>query len=116
VTILVGRTGWLLHGLLALSIAFGLAFNVIGPVRYVAEQNVERQRSIDRFDLDYLVSLGSDAVPVTMRVLADRPLPPGDIDRVLDEMAVASGLTDDGNRAWQAWNLSRERARELLGR
>jgi hypothetical protein len=31
-------------------------------------------------------------------------------------MAAASGLNDEANSAWQAWNFSQERARGLLGR
>ena len=40
--IALDRTRWLPHGLVMLSVAFGLAFNVIGPVRFIAEQNIAR--------------------------------------------------------------------------
>jgi hypothetical protein len=120
-TILANRSGWLLHGMLALSILFGLAFNIIGPVRFVAEQNVNqalerRAKGVFRFDAIYLATLGSDAVPAALRVFADLPLPPSVHERLMDEIAEASGLGDKGNEPWQAWNFSREQARELLGR
>ena len=41
---------------------------------------------------------------------------PAVIERFYDRVAESSGLNDPGNDAWQAWNLSREKARELLGR
>jgi len=121
-TILANRSAWLLHGMLGLSIVFGAVFNVIGPVRFVADQNVGRilgsglTGGKTDFDLAYLIDLGGDAVPAVSRWLSDRPLPPEVVQRITDEMAWASGLDDPRNEAWQAWNLSREHARELLGR
>ena len=123
-TILANRSGWLLHGMLALSMLFGLAFNLIGPVRFVAEQNVgrfigpEALPQEDRAPLDvlYLSGLGSDAVAPVLHFLDSRSLPGGFVSRTLNEMVRTSGLDDEGNSAWQAWNFSREQARELLGR
>ena len=113
-TILANCSGWLLHGMLALSMLFGLAFNVIGPVRFVAEQNVGRIDS--ELDRQYLLSLGPDAVTFMLADIVDRPLPPSVLEHYLDEIAASSGLDEKRNRAWQAWNFSREHARELLGR
>ena len=123
-TILANRSGWLVHGLVVLSVLFGLAFNVIGPVRLVAEQNVDRMRvsaelapdAYEGLDLEYLARLGGDAVPAVLGFLDNRPLPPSIHERMRDTLAAASGLDDPGNTTWQAWNLSRENARELLGR
>jgi hypothetical protein len=100
--------------MLALSMLFGLAFNVIGPVRFVAEQNVGRIDS--ELDRQYLLSLGPDAVTFMLADIVDRPLPPSVLEHYLDEIAASSGLDEKRNRAWQAWNFSREHARELLGR
>jgi hypothetical protein len=113
-TIIVNRSGWLLHVMLGLSVVFGLAFNVIGPVQFVAQRNVDRLQSGERGDLDYVVTLGADAVPAFVQAVSggSRPVPP----QLLDEMAWASGLDNPGNEAWQAWNLSRENARGVLGR
>jgi hypothetical protein len=123
-TILANRSGWLLHGMLALSMLFGLAFNLIGPVRYVAEQNVARMRvsaelapgAYEGLDLYYLTGLGSDVVPTVLGYVGNRPLPQSILLRVDRELSEAAGLNDEGNSAWQAWNFSREQARELLGR
>lgn len=122
--LLTDRTAWLLHGLAVLSVAFGIGFNVLGPVHFVAERNLERVNHPETIpvggehdlDVDYLMSLGSDAVDVVQRWMVARPLPPQLVERMTERMAESSGLNEEGNRAWQAWNLSRERARELLGR
>jgi hypothetical protein len=116
-TILANRSGWLVHGLVVLAVLFGLAFNLVGPVRLVAEENVKlyrAQRLADGLDFEYLISLGSDAVPAATEAFSgwSRPIPP----LWLEELAGSSGLSDPGNETWQAWNLSREKARELLGR
>lgn len=115
-TILANRSGWLLHGMLALSIAFGIGFNVIGPVAFVADRDVDRGLTGANLDIDYVIGLGADAVPAVIRSLNARPLPPSVLARYENRMAAASGLDDPRNGAWQAWNLSRERARERLGR
>jgi len=121
--IVADRSGWLLHGMLVLSVAFGLAFNVIGPVRFVAEQNVARALhpelvapgGQDGLDVWYLASLGNDALTVLAEAA---PHLPSAADRqsaevALEDRAIYLSATD---QAWQSWNLSRERARSLLTR
>jgi hypothetical protein len=121
--ILTDRTAWLLHGMLVLSVAFGLAFNLIGPVRFVAEQNVARALNPELvapggrggLDVWYLASLGDDAIPVLAEAASRLPA-------AADRQSVAIALEDRAvylsgtEHAWQAWNLSRERARSLLTR
>jgi uncharacterized protein DUF4153 len=124
VAILTDRTRWLVHGLLALSVIFGLLFNLVGPVRFVAEQNVARALHPELvpaggetgLDVWYLASLGDDAVAVLADALprlpvADRP----DAQGVLAQRRLMLEIDERGS-AWQAWNLSRERARSLLTR
>jgi hypothetical protein len=115
------RTRWLIHAMLAVSIVFGLAFNVIGPVRLVAEQNVARALhpelvapgGQDGLDVSYLASLGDDALPVLVDSLCRLPGPFGprahDVANAWKERLARNAP----GRAWQAWNLSRERAREV---
>jgi hypothetical protein len=122
-TIVTDRTAWLLHGLLLLSFAFGVAFNLIGPVRYVAEQNVARAVNPELvapggeegFDMWYLASLGDDAIVVLAESL---PRLPAAADRVsvAEVLKGRAFFLDAADRSWQAWNLSRERARTLLSR
>jgi hypothetical protein len=116
------RMRWLPHGMVVLSVAFGLAFNVIGPVRFIAEQNITRVAegtlpadAYDGVDLGYLAFLGDDALKVIAESYPNR-LPPsvlGDAQDLLEARAsvlARDSSTDD----WQAWNLSRERIRALL--
>ncbi len=115
------RTRWLAHGLLVLSFGFGVAFNLIGPVHYVAERNIERAVQPELvpadgqsgLDVYYLASLGDDALPVLSDNLCSLPssVSPDAFDAVkawTDRIA-----RDASSRPWQAWNLSRERARDI---
>lgn len=116
-TLATDRTRWLPHVLLALALAFGVAFNVIGPVRFIAEQNVARALhpelvapgGFTGLDVRYLASLGEDAVPVVAENLCS--LPDADEARLALIAARERLAHDEAGRAWQAWNLSRERAR-----
>ena len=119
VTLATNRSRWLLHGILALSFAFGLAFNVIGPVHLVTEQNIQRALHPQLvapggetgLDIFYLASLGDDALPLLFKHRCDLPLSE-DALRSL-EMRVNILSSDVAGSAWQAWNLSRERAKHL---
>ncbi len=124
VTLATDRSRWLIHGMLALSILFGLAFNLIGPVSLIAQQNLARAIHPELvaaggetgLDLAYLASLGDDVVP---RLVDALPALPRDLRRQAQEVldARAAQLVEDRSiTAWQSWNLSRERARSRLVR
>ncbi|RPH36496.1 MAG: DUF4173 domain-containing protein [Chloroflexi bacterium] len=117
------RTKWLLHGMVVLSVVFGIGFNLIGPVRFIAEQNVAR--AIDPslvppggetgLDVYYLSSLGTDADIVMAESLADLPQPErAEVADALEHTArdLRSNPYLD---AWQGWNLSRTTIAEQLG-
>ena len=118
VTLATDRTRWLLHGMIVLSFGFGLGFNLVGPVRFIAEQNIARvvhpelvaPGGFAGLDVSYLATLGDDAVPIlagNLCSLASR--------EASDALRSAKQrLTrDQAGQAWQAWNLSRERARAI---
>lgn len=121
VALAANRSRWLIRAMLGVSIMFGLAFNVIGPVRLVAEQNVARAvhpelvapGGQEGLDLHYLASLGDDALPVLAENLCKLPAAVGanayDVVKAWTERLDSDGA----GRPWQAWNLSRERARDL---
>src|SRR3990170_3665388 len=121
-TLATDRSRWLLHAMLVVSFAFALAFNLIGPVRLVAERNIERAIHPELvapggesgLDVAYLASLGDDAIPVLAKHLCDLPASLG----AEAEAALADQVSwlrhDDPGRAWQAWNLSRERGRDTV--
>jgi hypothetical protein len=116
------RTKWLPHVMVVLSVLFGVAFNVIGPVRFIAEQNVARvihpelvaPGGFSGLDVDYLSSLGTDADIVLAEALPSLPEPERTETRAALDRSAADLEADTAGQAWQAWNLSREQARELL--
>lgn len=124
IALALDRTRWLPHGLVALSIVFGLGFNLIGPVRFIAEQNIARaihphlvapggETGLDAW---YLAWLGDDALIVLAEGLPD--LPPAERREVAALLLDRARFDADLARptSWQAWNLSRERTRSLLVR
>jgi len=122
VTLATDRSRWLLHGMLALSIVFGVAFNIIGPVRLIAEQNLARAIHPElvaaggetTVDVWYLNLLGDDAVLPLADALPD--LPPElrhEVGEILRNRAYYLKHSP-GKGSWQSWNLSREAARSRL--
>jgi hypothetical protein len=117
-TLATDRSRWLLHGMVVLSFGFGLAFNVIGPVRLVTEQNIQRALQPELvapggetgFDIYYLASLGDDALPLLADHFCELPVSTG-AARVLEMRSERLARAEAG-RAWQAWNLARELARD----
>jgi hypothetical protein len=110
------------HGLVMLSVIFGLAFNVIGPVRFIAEQNVVRvtdtelpPEAFDGLDLLYLARLGDDALAVIAEHYPD-DMPRSAVDDALRALRLRAEelRLDPAADDWQAWTLSRERVRGLL--
>jgi hypothetical protein len=121
VTIARNQTRWLIHGMLLISFLFGIGFNLIGPVRFIAEQNIERavnprlvapggETGLDVF---YLAVLGDDALTVLAENLCALPAPQS--QQALETVKMWQGWIrrDPAGKAWQAWNLSRERARDV---
>ena len=79
-----------------------LVLGLMNPAGWVATHNVERFAETGTLDVDYLRSLGDDAVP---SIVAD--LPERTAACVLDDPYGPTETDDDG--AW-SWNLGRERA------
>lgn len=116
------RSRWLVHGLVLAAAVIGLTINVIGPVRYVAEQNLARVTNPSLvpaggetgIDAAYIASLGDDALSL---IVAALPALPAEAQTLigysLDERRAE--LRSPATQAWQAWNMGRERARAALG-
>jgi hypothetical protein len=119
-TIARNQTRWLIHGMVLISFLFGVGFNLIGPVRFIAEQNIERAvnpRLVapggeTGLDVLYLSVLGDDALTVLAENLCALPAPQS--QQALETVKMWQGWIrrDPAGKAWQAWNLSRERARD----
>jgi hypothetical protein len=117
------RTKWLLHGMVVLSVVFGIGFNLIGPVRFIAEQNLARAINPSLvppgghtgLDVYYLSSLGTDADIAMAESLPALPLQEQDeVEAVLEFTAQDLGQNPYLD-AWQGWNLSRATIADLLG-
>ena len=119
--LLLDRVRWIGHVAVIGALVIGIGLNVIGPVRFITEQNVARladpalvpEHGTPGLDELYLTSLGDDAVPGLVRALALL-----DADRAeylrMDLGFRLRELREPGLEAWQAWNLGRAVARDAL--
>jgi Domain of unknown function (DUF4173) len=82
-----------------------LVFSLLDPDGLIAQRNVERWRDAGRIDLAYLRTLSADAAPELVS------LPPSLRSSALEPLR--SELAAD--EPWSSFNLSRRRARDLLG-
>jgi len=122
VALAADRVRWIGHALIAAGLVIGLALSVIGPVRFITEQNVARaldpslvqEHGHAELDHAYAVSLGDDAVPALLNALPRLDEP--DAARLRDSLGwrLDELRRDPTQRAWQAWNLGRETARTAL--
>ncbi|HKB28051.1 MAG TPA: DUF4173 domain-containing protein [Candidatus Limnocylindrales bacterium] len=120
--LLLDRMAWLVHGLAIEAVAVTLAISALGPQSFITQQNLARAldpslvpaEGHSGFDAEYLGALGDDAVPLVIDALPR--LDPA--SQVALRPALEARRTelrqDAGGAAWQAWNLSRERARVAL--
>lgn len=99
------RTSWLPRVSVLFTAVGILLFTLVNPDGIVAARNVERFETTGALDLGYVQSLGVDAVP------ALAALPPG--IRCWALQPIAEGLTSSDPLL--GWNLSRARARSVLG-
>lgn len=114
------RVRWIGHAILVIGLGVGVALNVIGPVRFITEQNVARaldpslvpEHGTSGLDAAYLGSLDMDAVP---GLLAALPNLHGErAALVREELAYRLAVLRREPDAWQAWNAGRATALELL--
>jgi hypothetical protein len=98
------RTAWLPRAAVGAAALALLALVVLDPERFIADRNIDRAEQGMPVDVGYLSGFSADVVPAAER------LPEPARSCVL--RAVAFRMDDDG---WQAWNLSRSSARDVLG-
>lgn len=122
VALLTDRMRWIGHAIVIAGLAVGLGLNVLGPARFITEQNVARvldpslvpTNGRSGLDAGYALSLGDDRIPDLVRILPALAGPEASLVR--DELRHRLGelRADPGLRAWQAWNLGRQRAMVAL--
>jgi hypothetical protein len=82
-----------------------IGFSLANPDSRIADRNVDRWRETGRIDLDYVAGLSADATPALNRLPAPLRRPAlAEISRRLSR-----------DEPWSSANLSRSRARTLLG-
>ena len=120
--LLSDRVRWIGHAVLGLGLVVGMGLSILGPARFITEQNVARvldpslvpDRGRSGMDTIYALSLGDDRIPDLVRVL---PALDGD-EAVLVREELGFRLhqlrTDPALEPWQAWNLGRARALSAL--
>jgi two-component system sensor histidine kinase BaeS len=120
--LLVDRMRWLPHALAASAVAVTLAVSALGPRAFVMRENLARiidpslvaPGGYAGFDVDYVLTLGDDAIPDLRASLAF--LPRADRSFVLtrlrqrrDELAAEAASSSP-----LSWSWARERARAAL--
>ena len=116
------RVRWIGHVVIVTGLVIGLALNVIGPVRFITEQNVARvldptlvpARGQSGLDTEYVASLGDDAIPELVHVLPALHGSDGSWLRAQLAFRLEALMEEDGLNAWQAWNAGRSAARDAL--
>ena len=110
------------HVLLTTAMGIGLVLNLIGPVRFITEQNVARvldpslvpARGSHGLDGIYATSLGDDAIPQLIRGLPAMDEPAASYVREMLRFRLEELRGQEGLNAWQAWNAGRASARDAL--
>lgn len=122
VALVTDRVRWIGHAIIVTGLAVGLGLNVVGPARFITEQNVARvldprlvpANGRSGLDTGYALSLGDDRIPDLVRVLPALADPEASLVR--DELRdrFAELRRHPGLVAWQAWNLGRQRGVSAL--
>jgi Domain of unknown function (DUF4173) len=98
------RGGWVPRASVGLAVVLLLTLAVMNPEDYVARRNIARYQQEGKIDAWYLRALSADATPA----LSELPDP---VRRCVLSW-IAGDLDDDD--PWYAWNLDRQRARDVL--
>jgi hypothetical protein len=98
------RTRWLARGIIVFTACSLLVFSSVNPDAMIASRNLGRYRETGKIDLPYLAGLSADAIPELVRAPLLSPPALARFERQLSE-----------DEPWSSFNLSRERARRVLG-
>jgi len=118
----IDRVRWIGHVLIIVAVGIGIVLNLVGPVRFITEQNVARaldptlvsRNGRTGLDEAYLVSLGDDAIPPLLRALPVLEEPMAEVLRAELLFRLEVLRNNPGLNAWQAWNAGRATARDAL--
>jgi len=118
----MNRVRWIGHLLIVAALVIGFGLNVIGPARFITEQNVARvldpslvpPNGSTGLDEEYALSLGDDAVPSLLRALPALDAVSAGYLATLLGIRLDHLRREEGLNAWQAWNGGRSAARDAL--
>jgi signal transduction histidine kinase len=98
----VGARRWLVPVAVRLGAAALLGLALANPDLYIAEHNIARADAPAGIDWEYLGELSADAYPALVRLPEDQ------------FVCATRYAAEPGQDDWLEWNLSRERARDLM--
>ena len=111
------KRGFFTLALLISAFGFITTMGVMNVDGFIVRQNVLRAVSGEQFDNQYLLTLGSDAVPALARLAADESLPQSIHEGLAANLACrARLLEEDDPTDWQSFSFSQQRAQSLLTR
>lgn len=137
-TVLRGRGGKFVAGVLVSAWGTLIALNVANPIAYVSSANVARANTGKELDVRYIQSLGADAAPALAGYLVRQPLvaPAGLVTVKADSVVSMRSRSDDDRDGftarcvaarhlldrwgpsattdWRSWTLGRARARRAV--
>ncbi|ALO45826.1 DUF4153 domain-containing protein [Pseudohongiella spirulinae] len=109
-TVLRGRQKGFIVGLLLSGITISVLLALMNPAQRVAQVNIEHAQSrAQPLDVDYLISLGADAIVPLLSSAEGVKLTQEQSISVHEQLAFQTDNTD-----WRDWNRSRARAVQLL--
>lgn len=109
-TVLRGQQRGFIAGLLVSGVAISLLLAILNPAQRVAQVNIAHaQERGQTLDVDYLISLGADAI---VPLLSEAE----SVKLTLEQSFIAQQqlAVQTDNPDWRDWNLSRARAAQLL--
>jgi len=98
----VGARRWLIPVTVRLGAAGLLGLALVNPDLYIAQHNIARADAPVGIDWQYLGELSTDAYPALVRLPEEK------------FQCATRSSAQPGDDDWLAWNLSRERARDLM--
>jgi hypothetical protein len=100
--------------LLIFGLGYGLLLGFWNVDGWIARQNIQRAMNGQDLDGDYLQTLSADAVPELIRQVNQAGLPASAQQEILIGLACRAAQSTPTHQPWQSFNLSQNRAENLL--
>jgi hypothetical protein len=112
---LVHKRGYFGLALLVMVVGYSATLGLINVDRFVAQANLDRAAQGQDLDVDYLISLSNDAVPLYVQTYLDSSQPQAihdDLGAVLACRVVM--INEEVPSDWRAFRIGRAQAQQLL--